>query len=1071
MDLVCSKNIFSNEVNKYIYKILNNKSYYLYLTNSSIVNHERKKSLLLNKLFNENPNVTSLENFLNFCSNEVHKSKNYLSNMDISYILEKVMDDYFKDEKEKNKFQNIHHSLLQLYKLLIFNGVYYIPQKTRVAISNYNSITESHIFNLYNKLMLIIVEIIDAFISGKNTYSNNNLGIEIAAPTGTDDKFDVFTNAYRNQIYKKIFEIDTLILDGFLYLNSSIMFIAKTAVALNKKVILITKDLATDINAKFLINEIKDKVSITSDDIKFITINSSTKLSLELEHLSNNFYGNINYTENIMESNKTLTADKSIKVIKPFLHRSQELKFVAQQISKILAQANTDDPYILENIIKNDLVVICGKNHNKLAEELDRELKRYGLFIYRGLPNSILEKEVSNKNRKKIYYCLDDFLASDIYYCDGQKLDTDEKMFYFYNAYKRITIEKQNPLLISTPVLEYIFQLYNILLDGISTKRFKLLLFSNWYYHTGISKIKWDKYIGTFQKIESYFKDDVPIDNWAMQIKDILSYKDEIKNNPLYKFHPFNSVSSDELKFLLDLLKELNILINLLSITKGNVQHHLEFLRKNIIKSDNIFSDSYIHLTEEQQIIKKFFNTLKSIVSDSTISYLDSNCFYKHLKLLFFNADEFNGSKKNDVLKLNFSNMSNLKNYKHTFLISCENNNYPRKNNNKFPLTNSITKILTDKKYKLNIPNLPFKTDDFHIKLEKYLFKNVIDCTTENIYYTCSQYTGKSKNSFSIYIEDIATAFNSEVKFTDSKIVYPLKDNDTNTFEPPPIYVTPKNEYTLKELVTYILCPKLYYHMYVKPKLLVYTSKGQLRLYAKAVMYSDLLRRFMNYNYTNKKWYLSNGKDVYRVLETLSDECLKQNCRYFDCLQMSDLIDIKEKNLSRIIKLIEEYIIQELEYHKYTIVNSKGKIHTCSDFNLKLEYDTAIFSDKKGSRKIEQNNIFLDFLTLKCTNRQIKEKHYNEMLKLLQENNKFTDRIFFANRIINKINIQFDSGVSNFIYGNDGGIERVEYLKEKILNADFSKVKSCPSNFCSYCIVKNTCMGGKETQNKLEVIE
>lgn len=69
--------------------------------------------------------------------------------------------------------------------------------------------------------------------------------------------------------------------------------------------------------------------------------------------------------------------------------------------------------------------------------------------------------------------------------------------------------------------------------------------------------------------------------------------------------------------------------------------------------------------------------------------------------------------------------------------------------------------------------------------------------------------------------------------------------------------------------------------------------------------------------------------------------------------------------------------------------------------------------------------------------------------------------------MISKINVQFDSNNYRFINGYDGGIERVNNIYNKILDTDFSRVSSYPSNYCDYCIIKNVCMGEKEPQRRL----
>lgn len=265
MKLICSRNIFSNKVNEYIYNIISSNNNYLYLTNSTDVNYEREKSEILNKLFKNNNSIMQYENFLKLCSNNIYKSKNYLPNIDIVYILEKIIDNYFTDEKSKKQFQNLRYNLYDLYKLMIFNNVKFISKSKIELIQRENSLYEFYIFDIYNKLFYIVTDIVSSFANGKRVYSNESLDIEILAPDSVNENFDIFINAYKKQIYKIISSIDILILDGFFILNEQLYFIVKTAVELNKEVIIITKDLQTDKNAEFLVDEIKEKIHLKNN--------------------------------------------------------------------------------------------------------------------------------------------------------------------------------------------------------------------------------------------------------------------------------------------------------------------------------------------------------------------------------------------------------------------------------------------------------------------------------------------------------------------------------------------------------------------------------------------------------------------------------------------------------------------------------------------------------------------------------------------------------------------------------------------------------------------------------------
>ncbi len=242
---------------------------------------------------------------------------------------------------------------------------------------------------------------------------------------------------------------------------------------------------------------------------------------------------------------------------------------------------------------------------------------------------------------------------------------------------------------------------------------------------------------------------------------------------------------------------------------------------------------------------------------------------------------EIAGNPRN--FKLKMSNMIGLKRYKNVFFIACENNKYPRPNNDKFPFTESIKEILTSGSYGFKLNNLPIKTTSFHLELERYLFNNVLDFTTEKICFTASQYTYKHKTRFSAYVNGISKMLNLE--FEVPKLLgYDCSSTD-DVREPintPTCFPTKSEIYTIKELVTFKLCPKLYHHLYVKDSNLCFKSQRQLRLYAEKVFYIDILKRFMNYNLENKKWYKANQGEAFDILNDFSKQVLYEYMNYFD---------------------------------------------------------------------------------------------------------------------------------------------------------------------------------------------
>jgi hypothetical protein len=86
--------------------------------------------------------------------------------------------------------------------------------------------------------------------------------------------------------------------------------------------------------------------------------------------------------------------------------------------------------------------------------------------------------------------------------------------------------------------------------------------------------------------------------------------------------------------------------------------------------------------------------------------------------------------------------------------------------------------------------------------------------------------------------------------------------------------------------------------------------------------------------------------------------------------------------------------------------------------------------------------------------------HYKEMKDELEKRKPDTDRVNLVYKMLNKINVQFDSGNDFYIFGKNGGAERVCTLVDEILHHDFYYARACVSGYCTYCPVKDMC---KET--------
>ncbi|MDD2476698.1 MAG: hypothetical protein PHI32_12415 [Dysgonamonadaceae bacterium] len=99
------------------------------------------------------------------------------------------------------------------------------------------------------------------------------------------------------------------------------------------------------------------------------------------------------------------------------------------------------------------------------------------------------------------------------------------------------------------------------------------------------------------------------------------------------------------------------------------------------------------------------------------------------------------------------------------------------------------------------------------MELEGYLFKNVLDFTNDKLTITYCEKDNGSYHKPSIYVKDIASIFGTDIL---EKNHHSFADNIIADFcNSDCINLPVKNSYTLTELATFKLCPRLYYHQQV----------------------------------------------------------------------------------------------------------------------------------------------------------------------------------------------------------------------------------------------------------------
>ncbi|MDD4496371.1 MAG: hypothetical protein PHV32_18860, partial [Eubacteriales bacterium] len=675
-----------------------------------------------------------------------------------------------------------------------------------------------------------------------------------------------------------------------------------------------------------------------------------------------------------------------------------------------------------------------------------------GLFTYKG-DDCLADCKIHNidcNSFEKVYFTKDEFIHAPVKTFAGDELSFDDKLCIFRHCFYKIDINRHTRPISSYPIGQFVLRLYDIVQNGMSLESFKCILYSNWQYNLGGTKIKWSDFLSDFKYIELWFEKKTEISEWKDTVTELIKLKSTIKDNPLYVYHPLNAIKAESLEFLQGLINELSAMQNQITDTFGGIDKHLTVLKNVVMKADQLLVQEDENLEFEQLIIKRLMSVVSDISSSSVMGGVDSKYFAENIRAMLKDYDS-ETEEDESPLKIATVNLENMQNFKICYFIMCEADKYPRPYREVFPYTHDICTILSDEKFGINsLPTEKFGLD-YHLKLERYLLKNVLDFTQDELIITFSEKETNNSRGVSVFAENIATAFNSNIVYDKPEIE---TDNPSNSFQnaKTPLYFKRKDTYTLSELAIFKLCPKAYYHRELD-NASVYLSKIQMRFYAEAIMYCDLFKRFMDYNLQNKKVYQKNDNSYIGIIKDLHKDCIEKNARLFSFFSQYEITDTARNVYNKIISFVENSK-QYLKGDTYTIISYNDSHYQGDGYEVVVEHDNRVVDYDKKTWRMSQNNTYLEFLVLKTSDRKSELIHYKDMIKALDENNSNEDRINLVSRIIAKINIQFDS--KRFV---DDGIERTNALVNEITQHDFSNAQPMPSNYCSYCRLNDVCLG------------
>ena len=1010
----------------------------LYLTATQSIKKLRKDSPILSSFLHEN--IYSITEFITDATKEVYATEDVLSVADSRYILTKVIEYKFADNKDKIKlFYEMRYDIFELFRTLIFHNIT-ISEQGIVEIGHDFSCFEEELFDLYKIYENVMSEILQK-IHGQETDSflDDVFGIDFLKEKKSKD-IDLFVNKQKKIIEKMVCDADLVVFDGFLFFDDMQRFIIKTAYKNNIKVCFVVKVFDKNV-ANFLLkdnfykiaNELGEEIDIPDFE------NESSEAKTNLEYFKNIYpeVGKAQWTDGI---------DGSLKIYKPFINREEELRFVVADISaKLKEQYNGDINELIERV-NNDFAIVTGIEKEKYQERISNLFREIGVFIYKGTQS--LENagysEIDDSAFKKVYFNRNDFLNAEI---DG--LEYNDKFLIFEKCYSRIQITKNQRPIATYPVGRFIIEIYSIIAEGMSTEGFKTILFSNWKYTMDNTAPMWSRYVSDFKYIENFVENKKTVLEWIEELDALKDMKVRITGNPLYEYHPINQIDVESLEFFSDLVKSIDEICRNISSVDGSIEKHLEALRGLLDSAKEFTNTSDEDLEFEQIVIKRIINAIDDIGHGSLMNNINSNYFAENIRFMINEWERQNDEENDCQLRLNVVNLENMQQFKYSYFIMVEAEKYPRHYHEKFPYSKDIMTIMTEPKYGIEIKTGEVRGLEYHLKLERYLFKNVLDFTTEALTITCAEKEGSRHTSESIYVKDIISVFGSEIKQVGMQAA--IDENDR--FKPMNqcVKMPLKPRYRLIDLATFKLCPRLYYHFQTDGRG-VYLNNLQLKFYAESVLFCDVFKRFMEYNLENKFVYDIEDELYQKIVEQEAEKSFEEHLCNFDFMSLYEIKDLKRNVVERMIRFVENGK-QYVKGKEFTIIPYGNKLYGGNGYELVIEHDNRYVDYTNKTYRMSQNGTYLEFLVMKTTDGKSRLVHYKDMIDALDRNDENEDRINLTARIISKINIQFDSKR----FAGDG-IKRTDGLVEELKNYDFSKAEAMQSNYCNYCRMRDICM-------------
>lgn len=1033
LNLIMHSDIGSKAVQDVLRLELSRNPKHLFLTSTAVLKSIRSKSVC----------EQCSEKLLSFTEYEksltplIFKEKDCLSNTEQRYLLSLVIEDMYSDDKSGyNAFRAIRKELYELFSSMQFANTK-ITNETVKKISEDYSLAESAVFELYRRYMLVISDIIA--ISNGQAPSGELPGIIEALPIETQKPLCTYQEKKKLAIQESIATIDALFIDGFLFFDDIQKYTIRCAIELGKEVFIISKQFSdgsgafiVDETINNLANEIGCKITVALSEKE--STDDSTALGFAKRHYPNIFVHG--------QALPTLD-DGTIRFIRPFINRDSELRYVVKNISDRIRNNYNGELGSITSFL-SDVAIIVAINKEKYEQRISDLFAEVGAFILK----ENVPAEIKKDSLPKVCFKKSEFIASQVIDVSGEELSITEKIKIFERCYHKIEINKHKRPISTYPIGQFVLRIYEIATEGMSLEAFKCIMFSNWRYNLKVSNQKWSDFISDFKLLEVWFENQKDIITWKVTAESLKELKEKIKDNPLYCYHPLNNVRKESLRVLVDLIAELESIVNTIKATSGKISEHINVLQNVVMKKGDFTADEYSD--QEQHIAQRLINTVAALNDNTLIGEVSSNYFAENIRAMLTEY-ESETLEETSPLSVAVVNLENMRTYKTCYFVMCEAGKYPRPYVEQFPYTEDLCEILSKEEYGIKaMPSNRFGLQ-YHLKLERYLLKNVLDFVSEELIITHTENEAGTGNTISLFAKSLAALFGREIPFeSNTPGLHVTSDYGANNAES--IHLPKKDNYTVTELAIFKLCPRMYYHRQTEESS-CFTSRLQLHFYAEAIMYCDLLRRFMDYNLQNKAVYSESENRYIPIIEKLHQDCIEDNKVFFGFLSEYELSDTCRNVLNKILSSIENSK-QYIKGHTFTLIDYKDAVYTGQGYTVTVEHDNRFVDYEKKTWRMSQSTSYIEFLVMKTDDHKSRLVHYKDMVEALDNNDPNEDRINLTSRILAKINIQFDSKK----FAADG-IKRTDALVDEVAEYDFAKAVAMPSNYCTYCRYNDFCLG------------